>query len=372
MSVLRSFLFAPGNHPTLLKKVFEAGADAVVLDLEDAVPESEKAQARRDVADCLSSLGASPASGHRPAPRVFVRINSLQSLHWRKDLEAVLGAGLTGIRIPKVEQLQSLCRVHDAVSDRERVLGLVAGAVRVVATIESARGVDQLEHLAGAPRLQGFTFGAADFCADVGAAPSDPTATLFARSRLVLVSRAHRLAPPIASVFSNLDDLDGLRTDTQRQKNLGFFGRSAIHPRQIPVIHEAFAPTAKEVASATKVVEAYSAAEDAGRGVSRIGGEFVDLANVRRARETLELHARFGKDSTHFIEPFIKTADDIGFAELFGGLGKFNAEISDLRREEIEPDECCLNFLIGFERCTRRRFGRLKLNARSAPAHQDS
>ena len=286
MRLLRSYLFAPGNRQTLLGKVFNAGADAVVLDLEDAVPESEKAQARADVAAALSR-NALPRSS---TPAVFVRVNSLESPHWRSDIDSIISPAVHGVRIPKAESLDSLCRLNDVLSDREHALGLRSGAIRVVATIETARGLFQVDSIARSPRVSGLAFGAADFCADVSADPEDGTATLFSRSMLVAVSRHRRLPPPIASVFTRLDDDEGLRADTERQKRLGFFGRSATHPRQVPIIHAAFDPTPDEVSAARLVVAAYETAEREGRGALQIGGSFVDLAVVRRARSTVELH----------------------------------------------------------------------------------
>lgn len=294
MPLLRSYLFAPGNHPGLLEKVFRTEADAVVLDLEDAVPESEKPQARRLVAAALAPR--SRTGGSATAPAAFVRINCVGSPHWRADLDAVVGPAIRGIRVPKTESVESLCRVHDALTDREKALGLAPGLVTVVATIESARGLHQLESLIRAPRLSGFTFGAADFCADISADPCDVESTLFACSRLVVASRSGRLARPVASVFTNLDDVEALRRDTERQKGLGFFGRSAIHPRQVGVINQVFTPTQTEIAGAREIVSAYEAAERRGSGVTRIGGQFVDLAVVRRARGTLALKERALKE----------------------------------------------------------------------------
>lgn len=288
MPLLRSYLFAPGNSPSLLDKVFRTDADAVVLDLEDAVPEAEKASARRLVAGAIAQR-ENGSSSARTGPVPFVRINSVGSTHWRADLDAVIGPGLRGIRLAKTESLESLCRVHAALTDRERTLGLEAGSVGVVATIETARGVQNLDSLIRAPRLRGFTFGAADFCADVSADPGDEVATLHAASRLVIASRAGRLAPPVASVFTHLDDLEALRIDTERQKRLGFFGRSAIHPRQVSIINKVFLPTDAEVAAARETVAAYEAAERGGSGVTRLGGQFVDLAVVRRSRAILDL-----------------------------------------------------------------------------------
>lgn len=282
MKLLRSYLFAPGDNEAVIGKALRAGADAVVLDLEDAVPDAEKAHARACVREALSR-GVGQV-------RAFVRINSLASEHWRADVDAVVGPEIAGLRVPKVEDLESLCRLNDAISGRERFLGMDEGSIRVTATIESARGVARIESLARGPRVSGFTFGAADYVADMGADPSDELATLFARSALAVTSRNARLAPPVASVFTRLGDDEGLRADTLRQKSLGFFGRSAIHPRQLPIIHEAFDPTPAEVDRARMEIAAYEAAHSEGRGVSQTGGGFVDLALLRRARAILELH----------------------------------------------------------------------------------
>jgi citrate lyase subunit beta / citryl-CoA lyase len=297
MALLRSYLFAPGNQPKLLDRVFRSGADAVVLDLEDAVPASEKTGARRLVAATLMSQRLSTADeGSGVGPRVFVRMNSTGTDYWRADIDAVIGPGISGIRVPKAESLEAMCRVHDAVSAREHSLGLPKGSIRLVATIETARGLNQVEALATAPRLAGFTFGAADFCADIRADPADPMATLHACSRLVTASRAGRIAPPVGSVFTELQDLEALRVDTERLKRLGFFGRSAIHPRQVEIINAVFQPTVAEVAAAREVVAAYETAERGGSGVTRMGGVFVDVAVVRRARALLGLSERVGRD----------------------------------------------------------------------------
>jgi citrate lyase subunit beta/citryl-CoA lyase len=288
MRLLRSYLFAPGNNEDLLSKVFRAGADAVVLDLEDAVPESEKARARA----CVRAALSTQATALEPAPVAFIRINALDSAHWRLDVDAAIAQGVTGVRVPKAENLESICRLNDALGDRERSLGLPPGSVRVMATIESARGVANLADIARGPRVSGLTFGAADFGADVGADTGDGATSLFARSAMVVASRGRRLAPPVAAVFTRLADDEGLRADTAGQKRLGFFGRSAIHPRQIPIIHEVFDPTAEEAAEARRVIAAFEAAGRQGKGAAKTGGAFVDLAVVRKARSILDLHQR--------------------------------------------------------------------------------
>jgi len=293
MRLLRSYLFAPGNDERLLARVFTAGADAVVLDLEDAVPESEKARARA----CVHAAVQRQTGESKGRPPAYVRVNPLTSSHWRADIDAVLIPGVSGIRVPKAEDLESICRLNDAITDRERALGLAHDSVVVVATIESARGVANLAQIVRGPRVVGLAFGAADFCADVGADATDGAASLLARSALVAASGWRRLSPPVASVFTRFNDDEGLRADTLGQKRLGFFGRSAIHPRQVPIIHEVFDPTPAEAEEARGVIGMFEAAVASGRGVTHTEGSFVDLAVVRRARSLLDLLQRVGSSS---------------------------------------------------------------------------
>ena len=292
MTWLRSYLFAPGNSEKLVAKVFGAGADAIVLDLEDAVPPSEKVRARQLVAKALSRTAPAGGRGADGRPSVFVRINALDSQEWREDINASVTPAVAAIRVPKAESLDMFCRLNDAISQREELAGLRVGSLAVVATIESARGLARVDEIGGAPRLSGFTFGSSDYCADVGADPIDETATLFARSRLVMASRCHRLNPPVASVFTRLDDDAGLRADTMKQRALGFFGRSAVHPRQLATIHQLFSPTDDEVKASRDIVAAFETSRSQGVGALQTGGGFVDAAVVRRAEATIELSER--------------------------------------------------------------------------------
>jgi len=283
--LLRSYLFAPGNDEALLAKVFAAGADAVVLDLEDAVPPAEKPRARELVRQAL----AGRAPGARPV--ALVRINGVETPHWREDVNAVVGPALAGVRVPKAESAGQLRQVDEALTGAEQDRGLPGASIAVACTIETAAGVLAARELAGSPRVRHLTFGAADFAADVGAEPgADERETLYARSHLVAASRAAGIDPPVASVFTRLDDEDGLRASTEAAKRLGFFGRSLIHPKQIAVIHEVFTPRPEEVRRAEELVRALEAAAAAGSGaVVTKDGQFVDAAVVRRARALLDL-----------------------------------------------------------------------------------
>ncbi|MEM7049259.1 MAG: CoA ester lyase [Acidobacteriota bacterium] len=279
----RSYLFAPGNDERLLGKVFDAGADAVVLDLEDAVPVAQKARARDLVVAALATRDTTAG------PQVWVRINGLDSELWRHDVAALAELPLTGLRVPKAEDPQAVAGLAATLGE--------SSAVRLTLTIESARGVLAAGELAAVERVDRFAFGAADYVADVGADGADPRATLWARSRLVAVSAAHRLLPPIAPAYTALADEAGLEATTREAKALGFFGRSCLHPRQLATVHRVFTPTAEEIAAARQVVAALEAARAAGRAVAvDASGRFLDPAVVRRAERVLALAEAFAAE----------------------------------------------------------------------------
>jgi len=210
---------------------------------------------------------------------------------WRDDLEAVVLPGLHVVRIPKAESAGQLRAVDEVLTRLEAERSLPAGAIGLVATIETAAGVMAAADLARAPRIQAFTFGAADFVRDIGADPaSADLATLYARQHLVLVSRAARLEPPVAPVYTQVKDLDGLRRTTAEARAIGFFGRSCIHPSQVPVVNEAFTPRPEEIAAARAVLDCWQNA--LARGVAALtlpDGQFVDEAVARRARAVVAL-----------------------------------------------------------------------------------
>jgi citrate lyase subunit beta/citryl-CoA lyase len=290
----RSHLFAPGSHERVLGKVFDAGADAVVLDLEDAVAPGAKAGARRLVAAALETRAG------RRGPQVAVRINGLDTAWWRDDLDAVVRPGLHLVRIPKAESATQIEAVDRALTALEAERGLTEGGIGLVATIETAAGIMAAADLARAPRVVGFTFGAADFVRDIGADPaSADLATLYARQHLVLVSRAARLEPPVAPVYTQVKDLDGLRRTTAEARAIGFFGRSCIHPSQVPVVNEAFTPRPEDVEAARTLLQAWT--DGLARGVAAFtldDGQFVDEAVARRARALVALADALQKGPT--------------------------------------------------------------------------
>jgi len=279
---LRSYLFVPGDNETLLGKVLNAGADAVVLDLEDAVRPERKTEAREMIAEFLKHH----ADTLTP---VYVRINSLKERLWQDDLAAAVRPGLRGVRIAKAESAAQIEAVHEALGTLELTAGMEPGSTRIVPTIESASGVLAVEAIARMPRVEALCFGMMDFVADIHARSDTKfTASLHALSQLVLASRAAGIAPPVGSVHTKLDDHEGLRTTSELYRTLGFFGRSVIHPQQLAVVHEVFTPSAEEIAQARVVVEALVQAGE-GRGTATAADAFVDEAVARHARELLAL-----------------------------------------------------------------------------------
>ncbi|HWF36282.1 MAG TPA: CoA ester lyase [Solirubrobacteraceae bacterium] len=260
----RSYLFAPGHSEKLLRRVFGAGADAVMLDLEDAVPPPAKERARAMVAEVLADRSA------------WVRINAVGTDAAAADLDAVAGLA-AGIRVPKVESADDVRWVHDR-----------APGTPLICAIESARGILAASEIASAPGVRHLSLGGVDLRRDLGATDGN-LQTLYARSHLVVVSRAAGLDPPIDSVYARLGDDAGLREQAEFARTLGFFGKSAIHPQQVPVLHEVFTPSSEELEWARTVLDAFENAN--GEAIKLPDGEFVDLPVAHRARRLLELAA---------------------------------------------------------------------------------
>ena len=284
---LRSMLFTPGNRPRMVAKVATFGADAVILDLEDAVPLAEKEATRPVVRAALPTLAGGP-------PR-YVRVNALETGLTGGDLEAIVCADLDGVKLPKVETADDLLEVDRLLSDLEAERGLEVGQIDLIPSIETARGVLNARSIAEAgSRARLLSFGAGDFCRDVGVRftgnlwEPDGLELLFARSQIVLASRAAGLEPPLDTVWLDVRDHAGLEQDARAAYRLGFQGKMAIHPGQVPIINEVFSPTAEEIDYARRVVAAFEQAEAAGSASIAVDGRLVDYPIVIKARWVLE------------------------------------------------------------------------------------
>ncbi|MEJ7667413.1 MAG: CoA ester lyase [Casimicrobiaceae bacterium] len=255
----RSYLFAPGHRPDRFAKACAAGADAVLIDLEDAVPASEKVGARAALAAWLS-----------PAQPVFVRINGVDTDWFRDDLALCSAAGIAGIVVPKAERADDILTVAAHSGATTAILPL----------IETARGFANALTLAQAPPVRRLLFGNMDFGVDLGISGDDEE-LLYFRSQLVLVSRLAGIAAPVDGVTTAIDDPAGLRADTLRARRLGFGGKLCIHPKQVGPVNECFRPSAADVLWAKRVLEAASAANYA---AVALDGKMIDRPVILRAR----------------------------------------------------------------------------------------
>ncbi|NLA27740.1 MAG: CoA ester lyase [Firmicutes bacterium] len=281
--LLRSLLFAPGNVARRVEKALSLTADAVILDLEDAVPLSEKENVRPAVAAALV-LARSSAG--------YVRINALSTGLAIDDLAEVVIPGLDGIMLPKVEQPGDLEKVDWYISHLEKKRSIPAGTVDLIPLIENARGVENAPAIAGAvPRVKRLCFGAVDYTADLGVNLTAEGAEIFyARARLVNASRAAGLEPPIDTVYTEIRDAEGLVRDSRTARTLGFQGKLVIHPGQIEPVNRIFSPSEGEIDFARKVVDAFEEAEAKGHAAITLeGGKFIDYPVVQNARRLLQL-----------------------------------------------------------------------------------
>ncbi|MGW3205041.1 HpcH/HpaI aldolase/citrate lyase family protein [Streptomyces sp. NPDC001135] len=263
-----TWLYVPGDRPHVVTKALAAGADVVVIDLEDAVAQDRKEYARAATADLLTEP--------QPVP-VHVRVNALDGPWAAGDL-AALGAlpGLSGLRLPKVTGPDAIRRVAAALP------------VPLYALLETALGIEHAHAIATAhPALRGIALGEADLRADLGVRAD--AGLDWPRSRVIVAARAAGLAPPPQSVHPDIRDLDGLAASCAHGRALGFLGRSAIHPRQLPVIERAYLPTPAEIDHAETILKAAATNEGA---QALPDGRFIDAAVVAMAQRTLTLAHR--------------------------------------------------------------------------------
>ncbi len=285
-ALLTSMLFVPGGDEGKLAKVDALRAPALILDLEDAVAESRKADARRMVAAAI-------AAATTTVP-LWVRVNPGDAAATVADLEAVVQPGLAGIVLPKVESPTGVERVDWYLTALELARGLPAAGIRLMANIESVAGLDAVERIAKAsPRLECLIFGSGDFSLDAGLdwPPEGGVSSLLvsAKERLVVASRLAGILPPHYGVYPMFRDDGGLRAEAAQSQALGMFGKHAVHPLQIPIIDEVFTPSAARIARARQIVEAFDTSEAQGVGNIDVGGQFIDYPVAHRAKALLAI-----------------------------------------------------------------------------------
>jgi citrate lyase subunit beta/citryl-CoA lyase len=285
----RSLLFVPGDRPDRIGKALASGADAVIIDLEDAVRPDSKQYARSVLVDACDRPAA-PHPPHSPQPSLLVRVNAFGSPDFADDIEVALTSGVEGIVLPKFVPGREAVEVDAAVSAIETRLGRT-DPVPLIGIVESAAGLLGLSGSVEFPaRVLRLAFGAADYHADlrISYRPSGVHTDL-AMATLVVASAAAGLAEPLDSPYFTLDDDEGLAAAARRARELGFGGALCIHPKQLDIVNSEFGVSEAERAWAERVVEAWNAPSSASRGAIRVGAELVDEAMVRRARQILEL-----------------------------------------------------------------------------------
>jgi citrate lyase beta subunit len=293
----RSLLAVPATNRKMVEGALASEADAVFLDLEDAVAPGRKAEARRDVVRAVEELD------WRGRPTLF-RVNALDTRWFYRDVIEVAegtGGALDAILIPKVNRPEDLHAVSVLLDGIELEAGLEPGRVRLEAQIETAEGLTNIDAIArSTDRLQALHFGPGDFAASLGM-PQTSIGTRdewdeaypghrfgYVMQRIVVASRAAGLRAVDGPVADHRDE-EGLREACRVARSLGFDGKWCIHPAQIPIVNEIFSPTKQEIEWAEKVVEAYEEADAAGSGAVSVDGQMVDAASIRMARNTLDL-----------------------------------------------------------------------------------
>ena len=263
-----------------------AGADAVTFDLEDSVEPSQKERARPAIAEFLRAENSSPALR-------LVRFNSLDTEYGQTDLAFFRDVqGFDGVLLPKVETPGILEMVSRALAGR------ASGPVPLLPLLESPAAILRAAHIASADaHVAALLFGAEDLTARLAVPRTiEGEELVVARGQIVLAAAAVG-AEPLDAVFTNLDDLALLRRDSERARAVGFRGKMAIHPKQVPLINEVFTPSQAEIDRARRIIEAFEVAQAAGEGVTRMGDQMVELPVVERARRTVALAARYGASS---------------------------------------------------------------------------
>lgn len=286
MRPLRSLLFVPGNRERYLAKLAQVRPDAVILDLEDSVPEQEKETARATVADLVRT---ERFAQHQ----LLVRVNPFWSGLTPADLRAVVSRSIVGVFLPKVETANELREANMLLSEAEAKAGLEMGHVRLLPILETTRGILNAQELAGCGRrVLGVAFGYEDFTLDLGIPRTrEGRETLYPRAHLAMAARAAGVLA-IDGPTSDYRDQALLEAEARTSRGLGFTGKQCVHPGQIETLNRVFTPSAEDVSHAREIVAAYERVAARGHGSTSLGGSMLDAPVVQRARRVIELYER--------------------------------------------------------------------------------
>lgn len=285
--MIRSMLFLPGNTPNMLINGDVLGADAVILDLEDAVSPDEKDAARILVRNALSRMGF--------GCQTVVRVNSLDSGLLDGDLEEIVPQRPTALMLPKTSSREDILKTDRRLTALEARLGLPTGSARLIPLLETAAGIENAYAIAlASPRILGLFLGAEDLSADLRCKRTKEGREIdYARHRIVMAARAAGVEA-FDTPFTDVNDDEGLLADAQYAKSLGFTGKASISPRHVEGINRVFSPTPAEIAYAREVLAVIEEAKRQGKGAISLHGKMVDAPIVNRARQTLDAARALG------------------------------------------------------------------------------
>ena len=292
MALPRSFLYVPANREKFLEKSLSLPADALLFDLEDSVPATEKEAARAGVKAYAPKVAGK---------RAWVRVNGLETGFAEADLDAVIGVtGLVGIFLPKVETRDEVIKWDAMIGELEAARGVPANATKLVLSIESALGVlNAYDMTLGATRVVSSAFGGAqdgDLNTDLGCAWSiDGPEMMHARCHTLMCARAARFESPLDGVYANVRDPQGFEQDTALSRRLGYRGRKLIHPSQIGPCNRLYAPSQQELDYYSRVLEAFDKAVAQGSASTTVDGKMIDEAMAKAARRVLDQAAAWKK-----------------------------------------------------------------------------
>ena len=291
----RSMMFLNCQKPGLIKDPYIYGPDSIMLDLEDAVAENQKDAARYSLFHALKEID------YRGVERV-VRINGLDTPHWKEDIRVCVAGGADTIRIAKTERAEDVRAVEEHVVAAEREFGRPEGSTLLMAALESCRGVlNALEICEASDRLIGIALSGGDYTKDLQTVITGTGVELMgARQHMIMAARAAGVQC-FDTVFTNLDDMEGFARETEMIKRMGFDGKSLVNPRQIAVVHQIFTPTQKEIIFAEKVVREIDEKKAKGIGVFTVDGKMIDIAFYDGARRTLALAKESGVYEGGFV-----------------------------------------------------------------------
>ncbi len=283
MLILRTLLFVPGNQERRLEKARLISADALILDLEDSVPPSEKDAARKMVAASIDELASS-------GKVIFVRINSLPTPYAVSDIKAVAAGRLKGICLPKSESRDDIHRADALLADAEKKSGLEVGSIGIVALIETSIGIiNAYDIVSASPRIIGAIFGAEDFALEMGINRTKEGSEIYYPRAAIAVACHAAGVLAIDSVYTDVRDTDGLVKETRAVAQLGFQGKEVIHPDQVGPVNRVFVPSDEEITQAHRVVQTFEAAVAQGQASTSLDGKMVDAPVAERAKKVLDL-----------------------------------------------------------------------------------